>query len=133
MESTGGEPDVIDYDSKTDRYLWVDCSEQSPSERRSLCYDRVALDGRKENKPRTSVMEEVENMGVELLDETLYRKLQNLGVFDTKTSSWLLTPSTIRSRGGAIFGDRRYDTVFVYHNGADSYYSARGYRCYCWI
>ena len=128
MEYTGGEPDVVDFDSKTNEYVFFDCSAESPKGRRSLCYDREALDKRKENKPANSVMDMVQTMGVELMNEAQYRSLQNLGNFDTKTSSWLKTPENIRSLGGAIFGDYRYATVFVYHNGAESYYAARGFR-----
>lgn len=133
MEETGGEPDVIDYDPKTQRYLFVDCSAQSPEGRRSLCYDQEALEARKENKPKNSAQRVALDNGVQLLTEDLYRKLQTLGEFDTKTSSWIETPETIRKEGGALFCDRRYKTVFTYHNGADSYYSARGFRVYLWI
>ena len=133
MEETGGEPDVIDYDPKTQRYLFVDCSAQSPEGRRSLCYDQEALDARKENKPKSSAQRVAYDNGVQLLTEDLYRKLQTLGEFDTKTSSWIETPEAIRKEGGALFCDRRYKTVFTYHNGADSYYSARGFRVYLWI
>jgi len=128
MERTGGEPDVIGRDGAKGAFLFVDCAAESPKERRSLCYDRAALDARKEAKPRGSAMEMAEEMGVELLSDEQYRALQTLGTFDTKTSSWLLTPPAIRKLGGAIFGDRRYDTVFTYHNGAESYYAARGWR-----
>ena len=128
MESTGGEPDVIGYDSKTDTYAYVDCSIESPSGRRSLCYDQVALDARKENKPKNSALGIATSMGATLLTEDEYRTLQSLGKFDLKTSSWIATPPDIRSLGGALFCDRRYDTVFTYHNGADSYYAARGWR-----
>lgn len=128
MESTGGEPDVVDFDKKTDEYVFCDCSPESPSGRRSYCYDRDALDGRKENKPKNSVMDVAKEMGVEVLDEEGYRKLQELGEFDTKTQSWLKTPDEVRKLGGAIFGDRRYGRVFVFHNGADAYYAARGFR-----
>ena len=128
MERTGGEPDVVAHDSRTGEYHVVDCSPESPSGRRSLCYDRAALDARKEAKPRSSALEMAAAMGVALLTEEQYRHLQTLGEFDRKTSSWLQTPESIRRLGGAIFGDRRYDTVFTYHNGAESYYAARGFR-----
>jgi hypothetical protein len=128
MEHTGGEPDVVGYDKKTDEYIFFDCSAESPKGRRSLCYDRKALDARKENKPKDSAMDMAAAMGIELLTEEQYRSLQQLGEFDTKTSSWIVTPPDIRQLGGAIFGDRRYNTVFIYHNGADSYYAARGFR-----
>lgn len=128
MERTGGEPDVIQYNSETDQYLFYDCSEESPKGRRSLCYDRAALDSRKENKPETSVLDMANEFGIELFTEDDYRKLQKLGKFDSKTSSWILTPADIRKLGGAIFADYRYGTVFVYHNGAESYYAARGFR-----
>jgi len=128
MEKSGGEPDVVDFDFKTGEYIFYDCSAESPKGRRSLCYDREALNKRKENKPANSVMDLADAMGVELLDEQQYRKLQTLGSFDTKTSSWLKTSNHIRNLGGAIFGDYRYATVFIYHNGADSYYAARGFR-----
>lgn len=128
MERTGGEPDVVGYDKKTGEYLFYDCSAESPQGRRSLCYDRAALDARKANKPADSAMDMAAAIGVELLTEEQYRELQKLGKFDTKTSSWLKTPPDIRKLGGSIFGDRRYDTVFIYHNGADSYYAARGFR-----
>ncbi len=128
MESSGGEPDVVGQDAKTGEYLFYDCSAESPKGRRSLCYDRAALDARKENKPETSAMDLAAALGVELLSEAEYRELQTLGEFDTKTSSWVKTPATIRERGGAIFCDRRYNHVFVYHNGADSYYAARAFR-----
>jgi hypothetical protein len=128
MESTGGEPDVVGYDKKTGEYLFVDCSAQSPKGRRSLCYDGAALEARKEHKPKGSAVDTAADMGVELLTEQQYRDLQKLGEFDTTTSSWLKTPAAIRELDGAIFGDRRYDTVFVYHNGAQSYYAARGFR-----
>jgi Protein of unknown function (DUF4256) len=130
MEKTGGEPDVIGRDSKTGEYIFCDCSAESPKGRRSLCYDREALDSRKENKPENSAVDVAAAMGIELLTEEQYRALQNLGKFDTKTSSWVKTPSDIRKLGGALFCDRRYNTVFVYHNGAESYYAARGFRCY---
>ncbi len=128
MERTGGEPDVVGYDEKSGEFIFCDCSAESPSGRRSLCYDRQALDSRKENKPENSVTDMAAEMGIELLDETEYRRLQQLGKFDTKTSSWLKTPEAIRKHGGAIFGDRRYEHVFIYHNGANSYYAARGFR-----
>jgi hypothetical protein len=128
MERTGGEPDVVVYDKKTGEYVFYDCSAESPKERRSLCYDRAALDSRKENKPRNNAMDMAAAIGIELLTEEQYRELQKLGDFDTKTSSWVKTPSNIRELGGALFCDRRYDTVFVYHNGAESYYAARGFR-----
>jgi hypothetical protein len=128
MEKTGGEPDVVGHDRKTDEYVFYDCSEESPKGRRSLCYDREALDSRKENKPKGSAIDLATAMGIELLAEEQYRELQNLGEFDTKTSSWVKTPSAVRKLGGALFCDRRFDTVFVYHNGAESYYAARGFR-----
>lgn len=128
MEKTGGEPDVVGYDKKTNEYIFYDCSPESPNGRRSVCYDGEALASRKEHKPANSAMEMAEAMGIQLLTEEQYRDLQKLGNFDTKTSSWLKTPSDIRSLGGAIFGDRRYDTVFIYHNGAESYYAVRGFR-----
>lgn len=128
MERTGGEPDVVSYDRKTNTYVFYDCSTESPAGRRSLCYDRQALESRKEHKPANSVLDMAVTMGIELLIEAEYRELQKLGDFDTKTSSWIQTPPNIRKLGGALFADRRYDTVFVYHNGADSYYAARGFR-----
>lgn len=128
MERTGGEPDVVDYDTKTDEYIFYDCSAESPKERRSLCYDGKALESRKENKPKGSVIDVATAMGIELLSEEQYHVLQRLGNFDLKTSSWIKTPDSIRKLGGALFCDRRYDTVFVYHNGAESYYAARGFR-----
>ncbi|AGA67921.1 hypothetical protein Desdi_0375 [Desulfitobacterium dichloroeliminans LMG P-21439] len=128
MEKTGGEPDVVGYDEKTSEYIFCDCSAESPKGRRSVCYDREALESRKEHKPQTSAVDMAADMGIELLTEEKYRELQELGKFDTKTSSWLSTPAHIRKLGGAIFGDRRYDTVFVYHNGAESYYGVRGFR-----
>ena len=128
MERTGGEPDVVGYDKKTGEYIFYDCSEESPKGRRSICYDRAALESRKEFKPKDTAMDMATGMGIEILTEEQYRELQKLGNFDTKTSSWLKTPSEIRKHGGAIFADRRYDHVFVYHNGADSYYAARGFR-----
>lgn len=128
MEQTGGEPDVIGYDKKSDEYILADCSAESPKERRSLCYDREALNSRKEHKPANSAMDLAEEMGVEIMTEEEYRLLQTLGNFDTKTSSWVKTPTAIRKLGGALFCDRRYNTVFLYHNGAESYYAARGFR-----
>ena len=128
MESTGGEPDVVGYDGKMGEYIFFDCSAESPKGRRSLCYDGEALESRKEHKPATSALDMAAAMGIELLTEEQYRELQKLGNFDLKTSSWVKTPSTIRKLGGAIFCDRRYNQVFVYHNGAESYYGARGFR-----
>lgn len=128
MERTGGEPDVIGVDPQSGEILFADCSAESPKDRRSLCYDRAALEARKENKPKDSAMEMAAAMGVELLTEEQYLALQRLGEFDRKTSSWLATPPAVRKLGGAIFGDRRFDRVFIYHNGADSYYAARGFR-----
>ena len=128
MERTGGEPDVVGHDKKTGEYIFYDCAAESPKGRRSLCYDREALDSRKENKPKDNAMGMAAAMGVELLTEEEYRELQKRGNFDTKTSSWVKTPSAIRKLGGALFCDRRFDTVFVYHNGAESYYAARGFR-----
>ena len=128
MERTGGEPDVIGYDRKTGEYIFCDCSAESPAGRRSLCYDREALDSRKENKPSGNAIEMASSMGIEILTEQEYRELQELGEFDRKTSSWVKTPDRIRSLGGALFCDRRYDHVFVYHNGAESYYAVRGFR-----
>lgn len=128
MEETGGEPDVVGYDKKTGEYIFFDCSAESPKGRRSLCYDGDALRSRKENKPESSAMEMAAEMGIELLTEEQYRDLQKLGAFDAKTSSWIKTPPEIRNLGGALFCDRRYDHVFVYHNGAESYYAARGFR-----
>ncbi|HEY8931254.1 MAG TPA: DUF4256 domain-containing protein [Mucilaginibacter sp.] len=128
MEITGGEPDVVGYDEKTGNYVFFDCSAESPKGRRSLCYDREALDSRKEYKPANSALDLAAAMGVEILTEEQYRQLQQLGKFDTKTSSWVKTPEAIRKLGGAVFCDRRYDTVFLYHNGAESYYAARGFR-----
>jgi hypothetical protein len=129
MEGTGGEPDVVGQDKKTSEYLFYDCSAESPKGRRSVCYDRQAREARKKHKPKSSAVEMATAMGVALLTEGEYRRLQKLGEVDTKTSSWLETPPDIRALGGAIFGDYRYGTVFVYHNGADSYYAARGFRC----
>jgi hypothetical protein len=128
MEKTGGEPDVVGYDKKTGEYIFYDCSAESPKGRRSICYDREALESRKEHKPEGSAINMAAAMGVELLTEDQYRELEKLGNFDTKTSSWVTTPSHIRKLGGALFCDRRYDTVFVYHNGAESYYAARAFR-----
>lgn len=128
MERTGGEPDVIGYDEQTNEFVFVDCSAETPKGRRSICYDHEALESRKQHKPEDSAMNMAEAMGVELLTEEQYRELQKLGNFDLKTSSWVNTPASIRKLGGALFCDRRYDTVFVYHNGADSYYGARGFR-----
>jgi hypothetical protein len=128
MEQTGGEPDVVGYDKKTDEYIFYDCSAESPKGRRSLCYDRDALNSRKEYKPADSAIDMAGVMGIDLLTEEQYRQLQKLGNFDLKTSSWIITPPEIRKLGGAVFCDRRYNTVFVYHNGAESYYAARGFR-----
>lgn len=128
MEETGGEPDVVGYDKKTGEYIFFDCSAESPADRRSLCYDHEALEKRKENKPKDSAINMALEMGIEILNEEQYKELQTLGNFDLKTSSWILTPSSIRKLGGAIFCDRRYDHVFTYHNGAESYYAARGFR-----
>ena len=128
MEVTGGEPDVVGYDEEKDEYTFYDCSKESPKGRRSLCYDLEALESRKKHKPENNVIDVANAMGIELLTEEQYRELQKLGEFDTKTSSWVQTPSAIRKLGGALFADRRYDHVFVYHNGAQSYYAARGFR-----
>lgn len=128
MENTGGEPDVAGYDKNTGEYLFYDCSPESPKGRRSVCYDREALELRKEHKPKNSAMDMAAAIGIELLMEEQYRQLQQLGALDTKTSSWIKTPAAIRKLGGALFCDRRYDTVFLYHNGAESYYAARGFR-----
>jgi len=128
MERTEGEPDVVGHDAKTGVYIFYDCSAETPKDRRNVCYDREALEARKENKPKDSAMDMAAAMGVEILTEEQYRELQKLGNFDTKTSSWLKTPSEIRKLGGAIFADRRYDHVFIYHNGAESYYGVRGFR-----
>jgi hypothetical protein len=129
MEQTGGEPDVVAYDKRTGVFIFMDCAPESPAGRRSVCYDRTALEARKENKPKGSAVEMAEQMGAELLTEDDYRALQKLGAFDLKTSSWILTPEKIRKLGGALFCDRRYDQVFTYHNSAESYYAARGFRC----
>ena len=128
MERTGGEPDVIGHDKRTSEYIFYDCSAESPNGRRSFCYDSEALESRKEHKPKSNAIDMATTMGIELLSEEQYRELQKLGKFDTKTSSWVKTPSDIRKLGGALFCDRRYDTVFVYHNGAESYYAVRGFR-----
>ena len=128
MEATGGEPDVVGQDKKTGEYIFYDCSAETPKGRRSICYDGEALRSKKENKPKDSAVDMAANMGIELLTEAQYRELQRLGEFDTKTSSWVQTPAEIRELGGALFCDRRYDHVFVYHNGAESYYAARGFR-----
>lgn len=128
MESTGGEPDVVGFDAATDEYIFYDCSAESPKGRRSFCYDREALEARKEFKPANNAVDMAIAIGIEILTEAEYRELQKLGKFDTKTSSWVKTPVDIRKLGGAVFCDRRYDTVFVYHNGAESYYAARGFR-----
>lgn len=128
METTGGEPDVVGYDQKTGEYIFYDCSAESPKGRRSVCYDGEALESRKEHKPKNSALEMAAAMGVEILTEEQYRDLQQFGKFDTKTSSWIKTPADIRKLGGAIFADYRYGTIFVYHNGAESYYGARGFR-----
>ncbi|HZX20051.1 MAG TPA: DUF4256 domain-containing protein [archaeon] len=128
MERTGGEPDIIGQDKKTGEYIFYDCSAETPNGRRSVCYDSEALESRKEHKPKNNAVDMAASMGVELLSEEQYRELQKLGNFDTKTSSWVKTPSNIRKLGGALFCDRRYDNVFVYHNGAESYYAARGFR-----
>lgn len=128
METSGGEPDAVGYDKKTSEYIFYDCAAESPKGRRSFCYDHEALKSRKEHKPADSAMNMAEVMGIEVLTEEEYRQLQELGDFDTKTSSWIVTPAEIRKLGGALFCDRRYDHVFVYHNGAESYYAARGFR-----
>jgi hypothetical protein len=128
MEKTDGEPDVVDYDQNTDEYLFFDCVAESPKGRRSLCYDRKALDSRKEHKPKNSAIDMADEMGIEILTEEQYRKLQQLGNFDTKTSSWITTTPDVRKLGGALFSDFRYGRTFVYHNGAESYYAARGFR-----
>lgn len=128
METTGGEPDVVDHDKKTGEYIFYDCSAESPSGRRSVCYDEEALESRKEHKPADNALNMAAHMGIEILSEEEYRELQKLGKFDLKTSSWVKTPDDIRKLGGALFCDRRYNTVFLYHNGAESYYAARGFR-----
>lgn len=128
MESTGGQPDVVDYEKIGNTFIFFDCAPESPKERCSLCYDKKALDSRKANKPKGNAMDMATEMGIELLTESQYRSLQKLGEFDTKTSSWLNTPLEIRKLGGAIFGDFRFETVFIYHNGAESYYAGRGFR-----
>ena len=128
METSGGEPDVVDYDKKTGEYIFYDCAAESPKGRRSFCYDRQALESRKEHKPMNNAIDSAAEMGIEILTEEQYRSMQQLGKFDTKTSSWVKTPSNIRNLGGAVFCDRRYDTIFLYHNGAESYYAARGFR-----
>jgi len=128
METTGGEPDVVDYNKTTEEFIFFDCSPESPKGRRSLCYDREALDARKEFKPENNALDVAASMGIELLTEEQYRQLQQLGNFDTKTSSWIKTPDKIRKLGGALFADYRYDTTFIYHNGASSYYAVRGFR-----
>ena len=128
METTGGEPDVVDYDKKTGEYIFCDCSPESPKDRRSVCYDSEALESRKEHKPKNNAIDMAATMGIEVLTEEQYRHLQQLGDFDTKTSSWVKTPAAIRELGGAVFCDRRYNQVFLYHNGAESYYAARGFR-----
>jgi hypothetical protein len=128
MERTGGEPDVVAHDKKTGEYIFYDCSAESPKGRRSICYDREALESRKQHKPENDAISMAADMGIEMLTEEQYRELQKLGNFDMKTSSWVITPANIRKLGGAIFCDRRYDTIFVYHNGAESYYAARGFR-----
>ena len=133
MERTGGEPDVVGHDKKKDEYLFYDCSAESPKERRSLCYDRKALESRKEHKPANNAIDLAAAMGIEILTEVQYRELQQLGNFDTKTSSWITTPSEIRKLGGALFCDRRYETIFVYHNGAESYYAGRAFRGLLWV
>jgi hypothetical protein len=128
MEISGGEPDIVAYDENTDEYIFYDCSPESPKSRRSLCYDKSALESRKEHKPNNTVIDMANEMGIKILNEQEYRALQELGNFDLKTSSWILTPTKIRQLGGALFCDRRYDHVFVYHNGAESYYGSRGFR-----
>lgn len=132
MEQSEGEPDVVDYDTNSKEYIFFDCAKESPK-RRSLCYDQIALDSRKQNKPEGSAVEKAREMGTDLLNEKQYRYLQTLGNFDNKTSSWLSTPDAIRKLGGAIFGDYRYDQVFIYHNGAESYYGARGFRACLYV
>ncbi len=129
MEKSAGEPDLVDFDKESGEYIFFDCSPESPSGRRSLCYDREAWEKRKANKPTSNVIEMADAMGAKVLDEKEYRRLQEFGAFDTRTSSWIVTPSDIRELGGALFGDFRYGKVFIYHNGADSYYASRGFRC----
>lgn len=133
MEETGGEPDVVKFDKKTGEFLFFDCSPESPKGRRSFCYDHEALEKRKENKPKDSAVNFAKSLNIEILNEEDYRFLQSLGAVDTKTSTWIETPENIRKHGGAIFGDYRYGTVFIYHNGADSYYAARGFRGKIWV
>lgn len=133
MERTGGEPDVTDFDRETGKYLFVDCSTETPKGRRSVCYDREGLDSRKEHKPENTAIDLAEQMGIEILDEEQYRKLQTQGEFDLKTSSWVKTPPEVRKLGGALFGDRRYGQIFIYHNGAQSYYATRAFRGMIWI
>lgn len=128
MERTGGEPDVVGHDETTNEYIFYDCSAESPKGRRSVCYDRAGWESRKENRPQNTALDMAADMGIEILTEEQYRALQQLGKFDTKTSSWVKTPAEIRKLGGALYGDRRYDTVFMYHNGAESYYAVRGFR-----
>lgn len=128
MEQTGGEPDVVDYDEQTDEYIFIDCAVETPQGRRSYCYDREALDKRKQNKPANSAIDVAQQLGIKILDENEYIRYQKCGPFDQKTSSWLSTPSEVRHLGGALFGDYRFGRVFIYHNGADSYYAARGFR-----
>ncbi len=128
MEKTGGEPDVVAHDAKTGEYVFYDCSAETPVGRRSYCFDKAALNSRKEHKPKNNAMDAAAAIGIEMLTEEEYRKLQEFGEFDTKTSSWIQTPAAVRKLGGALFCDRRYDTVFTYHNGAESYYAARGFR-----
>ena len=128
MEKSGGEPDVVGYDQRTGEFIFYDCSTETPKERRNVCYDQAALEARKEHKPKDSALNMASTMGIEILSEDQYAMLQKLGKFDLTTSSWLLTPTSIRKLGGALFGDRRFDKVFTYHNGADSYYAARGFR-----
>lgn len=128
MERTGGEPDVVGHDKKTGEYIFMDCSPETPKDRRSICYDKKALDSRKEHKPKSSAEQVAHDMGIEMIDEAQYRELQKLGPFDTKTSSWIKTPDAVRKLGGALFGDYRYGQTFIYHNGAESYYAARAFR-----
>lgn len=128
MEKTGGEPDVVNYDKETNEYVFFDCSTETPKGRRSICYDQEALDSRKEHKPENNAIEMASNMGIEILTENQYRELHELGTFDTKTSSWIKTPDQIRKLGGALYADFRYNTIFIYHNGASSYYAVRGFR-----